>query len=296
MAIRKNVRNLSSSEKQELVQAILALKDNNRPGNRWNYYVTTHAQMSVVRTPSNSPRTQPHGGPAFLVWHRYFTYLLERDLQQVSGNSNLALPYWDWTQDGVNSPLWNDDFLGGNGDTTDGSFVLKSGPFRAGNWTIVNEAGNPITYPDNRFNGALKRSFGRDIASLPTSSDINNAIYLRTYSAPPWDQNTPNIASNAIEGYINNSPNIHNRVHRWIGQTTRTSVAPNDPAFFIAIHTNVDRLFARWQSGNGFNNYLPTSSDVYRHNLSDPMLPWNVTPQSTLDYINDLGYSYDFLR
>lgn len=295
MAIRKNIRSLTTTEKADFINACLALKDNNKAGNKWNEFVLIHSQTSTIFTPSNSSRTQPHGGPAFLAWHRYHLHLLELALQEVSGNSNIGVPYWDWTQDTTNpfnSPLWSDDLMGGNGDTSDGSYVVKTGPFGFSQWTIINEAGNPVTYPDNRFTGGLKRRFGNDISSLPTINEVNNAVWIRNYDSSPYSNTSTNSARNAIEGFINTQ--LHNRVHRWVGQTMRTSGAPNDPLFYLH-HSMIDRMWCRWQSGNGLTAYAPNSGGPFRHNLNDPMLPWDITPNQMLNY-NNLGYSYDSLR
>lgn len=40
-----------------------------------------------------------HGGPLFLPWHRAYLQSVEKELQRVSGNPALAIPYWDWTRD-----------------------------------------------------------------------------------------------------------------------------------------------------------------------------------------------------
>lgn len=298
MAIRKNVRSLTVAEKQEFVNACLALKDGGKPGNKWDELVVVHAQMSNVFTPNGSNRTQPHGGPAFFAWHRYHLSLFEKALQAVSGNKSLGVPYWDWTDDAsnpFNSPIFANDFMGGNGDTSDGSYVVRTGPFRYGNWTIVNESGNPVIYWNNRFNGALKRNFGAAITGFPTLDQLNNAVWIRNYDSPTYDQNSSNSARNAIEGFAN-GPQLHNRIHRWIGETMRNSTAPNDPIFYLH-HSMIDRCWARWQSGNGSDTYITNPNQVpYRHGLDDPMLPWgNVTPRQML-YYGNLDYSYDRLR
>ena len=37
-----------------------------------------------------------HGVPYFLVWHRGYVSLFEKQLKLISGNNSLQLPYWDY--------------------------------------------------------------------------------------------------------------------------------------------------------------------------------------------------------
>src|SRR6516165_1368226 len=76
-----------------------------------------------------------HRCPAFLPWHRELLYQYERDLQAVSGDSSLGIPYWDWSvdQDPTRAP-WLDDFMGGDG--ADGP--VATGPFAGvANWRLT---------------------------------------------------------------------------------------------------------------------------------------------------------------
>ena len=86
MVIRKNVKDLSPAEKQEYVQAVLALKANGT----YDQFVLSHA---------NAIMSEIHRCPAFLTWHRRFLLEFEQALQAVSGNPNLAIPYWNWAED-----------------------------------------------------------------------------------------------------------------------------------------------------------------------------------------------------
>ena len=51
--------------------------------------------------------------PGFLPWHREYLLRIENDLQDISTNPNLALPFWDWTDiDTTFQVIFKDDFLG----------------------------------------------------------------------------------------------------------------------------------------------------------------------------------------
>lgn len=293
MAVRKNLKTLSSTEKANFIKAVLALKNGNKAGNTYNQYVKWHSDASVVHTPSGSTRTAPHGGPAFLAWHREFIRRFELDLQKIV--PGIGLPYWDWAADAALSspgtaPIWASDFMGGNGDSSDKSYVVKTGPFRHGSWTVIDENGNPTRYADGKYTGGLKRQFGADVSTLPTQSVVDAALNRVPYDSSPWDRTSNASHRNQLEGYIN-APQLHNRVHRWVGQTMRLNTSPNDPVFFLH-HCNIDRLWAQWQARNSKYGYLPQSGGPKGHNLNDSMYPWTATPASILNH-TALGYEYD---
>src|SRR6516164_4925605 len=118
---------------------------------RYDDYVYVHMQAMLDLTIVDSTKPVANGNvsfdpnsmrmpmwahrcPAFLPWHRELLYQFERDLQAVSGDPNLAIPYWDWSQDqSPEGPPWLPDFMGGDG--ADGP--VTSGPFAgSANWRL----------------------------------------------------------------------------------------------------------------------------------------------------------------
>ena len=145
MVIRRNVRQLSNSEIREFVAALLALKAEIGPGGFSTYDRHTRWHVEAMSKAVDPPRrwweqNQAHRGPAFLPWHRMFLRSLEWELQRISGNPELAIPYCDWTQDSndpENAPVWANDFLGGNGVAANND-EINTGPLSApGVWTTV---------------------------------------------------------------------------------------------------------------------------------------------------------------
>lgn len=79
---------------------------------------------------------------------------------------------------------------------------------------------------------------------------------------------------------------VHDSAHVWTGGWMGSvPTATRDPVFFM-LHSNVERLYARWQSmghhGNGPNEFSPQGSFVcgattFRlgHHLNDTMWPWD---------------------
>ncbi|SDH31757.1 tyrosinase family protein [Nitrosomonas sp. Nm132] len=271
MAIRKDANTLTVAERAEFVAAIVALKAEGI----YDQFVLRHANaiMSAI-----------HRAPAFLPWHRRFIFDLELELQRVSGNPNLGIPYWNWPSGGANASMWNDDLLGGDGDA---GGVVRTGPFRAGQWTVVNSSGLPA--------GPLMRAFGQNgLPTLPTQAEINQVIAVTPYDVPPWNMNSNPSFRNQLEGWV--GPNLHNRGHVWVGGSMLPMTSPNDPVFFMH-HCMVDKIWHEWQLRFPNQGYLPTSGGPFGQNLTDPM---NNTPSGRIgsrpiDVLdsNALGIIYD---
>ena len=103
MAMRKDANTLTTAEREEFVAAVKAVKAEGL----YDQFVLRHA---------NAIMNAIHRSPAFLPWHRRFIYDLELELQRVSGNSDLGIPYWNWPSGGASASMWNDDLLGGDGE------------------------------------------------------------------------------------------------------------------------------------------------------------------------------------
>lgn len=96
---RRDYRDLSPTERSAFVEAVKKLHDEGD----WEPYADFHQTLFGTA----------HGGPFFLPWHREFLARIEADLQRVSGDPHLAIPYWDWTSDrSTSSDLWSSDFMG----------------------------------------------------------------------------------------------------------------------------------------------------------------------------------------
>lgn len=253
MAIRKDANTLTAAERSEFVAAIRTLKAEGI----YDQFVLRHANaiMSAI-----------HRCPAFLPWHRRFLFDLELELQRVSGNPNLGIPYWNWPSGGANASMWNDDLLGGDGDA---GGVVRTGPFRAGQWTVINSSGLPA--------GPLTRAFGQNgLPTLPTQAEINQVMAVTPYDVSPWNMNSNPSFRNQLEGWI--GPNLHNRGHVWVGGSMLPMTSPNDPVFFMH-HCMVDKVWHEWQLRFPSQGYLPANGGPFGQNLTDPM---NNTPSGQI--------------
>ena len=244
MALRKDANTLTPTERAEFVAAVQAVKAEGL----YDQFVLRHANaiMSAI-----------HRAPAFLPWHRRFLYDLELELQRVSGNPNLGIPYWNWPSGEANASMWNDDLLGGDGDA---SGVVRTGPFRAGEWTVVNASGLPA--------GPLLRTLGQRASALPTQAEIEQVMAVTPYDVLPWNTSSSPSFRNLLEGWI--GPNLHNRGHVWVGGSMLPMTSPNDPVFYMN-HCMVDKIWHDWQVAFPNQDYLPQAGGPFGQNLTDPM-------------------------
>lgn len=327
MSCRKNVKDLSTKERADFVEAVKALKANGT----YDQYVADHVAAGGTATPAPGEppnigvRNAAHRGPSFLPWHREFLRRFEQDLQvEVPG---VTIPYWNWFEDAA---LWDDDdsngenidrieaespvlaadFMGGDGDPDDDDYV-QTGPFAYDEddddtWTVVDESGNE---PDDP---GLKRGFGNRInptgavTNLPVEADLygdpsdpddDGVFGLAEYDSSPWNTSSDPSFRNALEGFLSIDGkiiNLHNRVHVWVDGDMWPMTSPNDPLFFLH-HCFVDKLWADWQAEHPGSDYLPDGSESDAppgHRVDDAMTPWSTTPADVLDH-RALGYTYD---
>ncbi|MCP1485756.1 tyrosinase [Pseudomonas fluorescens] len=307
MKQRKNIRSLTPIEKDNFVDACLQLK---RSG-QYDEYVHLHHQVmkpTVLPHEPNDPnyRNGAHRGPSFLPWHRAFLLKFENDLQAI--NPSITIPYWNWTEDAAdphNSPVWAEDFMGGNGVEGD-DWRVATGRFayKHGQWPVP-------SYPDDDLPGpGLKRQFGLVVNSLPTPEDLQMALRESLYDTPPYDSG-PTVRGfrNRLEGWITQrgdpqvttaGSQLHNRVHLWVGGNMLPMTSPDDPVFFLH-HCFVDKVWADWQSLMLQSNerwaphYAPLVNGPKGHNYDDVLEPFAQSARNVSD-ITDLGYEYEAPR
>lgn len=333
LRVRKSVTDLTLEERADFVDGVLALKSTPSPYDPslsyYDQFVAWHVALSDCNPadPLALHRQMSHAGPMFLPWHRQYLLLFEDALRAVTGK-DIAVPYWDWTDPASVASVFAEDFMGGDGDPSEG-YAVMTGPFRKGNWKLV--VGNYGLEWGTSATTYLARHFGSFPGSkLPTQADVAEAFAAPSYDVAPFDESSDPAKSfrNALEGWeepvgfsaslcapdgvISGVPlrdlKLHNIVHVWVGGTIGLSpegikifgtmtvplASPNDPAFFLH-HANIDRLWAEWQESHGIHSYQPGSG--YEHNnVNDVMKPFDeagliATPADVAD-ITQLGYRY----
>lgn len=232
-----------------------------------------------------------HSNPLFLPWHRMYLLRLEEHLQRVLNDSNFGLPYWDWAEDGElgfsarTSALWQNNNMGvSRGQVTAGN--ISSMQVR-----LLLAGGNQLWSIQPR---PIERNAAIDARTLPRKNHVAQAINDLSYDRSPWSINATGHR-NRLEGWIN-GPQLHNRVHVWVGGDMTPGSSPNDPVFFLN-HCNVDRIWEAWMQSRG-RQYNPQPNEgIEGQRLNDIMvsiLGDAMTPAQVLD--PSQWYDYDNLN
>jgi tyrosinase len=244
--------------------------------------------MSMDLPPGNAA----HGGPIFLAWHRMYLIRIEEMCQQVLGKPDFGLPYWDWAADGElpaqdqwRTDLWREEYLGeARGRVRTGR--LSEFPVRIHQHPITGVLHSIDPRPIERSAGLHPLAL-----DLPTKPQEQFALAQTVYDQPDWDVDAISHR-NILEGWIN-APQLHNRVHVWVGGDMAPGTSPNDPVFFLN-HCNVDRLWEQWMGSHG-RVYSPSRGrGPQGHRIDSSMFAMigdAMIPEQVLDPAQ--WYSYD---
>ena len=253
--IRRNIAHVDPTERAALIAAIIELNNRHLPGDPVSMWFK---QDEIHQA------THVHGGPEFLPWHRELVNRFEAMIRQV--NPLLSLHYWDWTEDPAS--LFTNTIMGSaSGDAgepwfSQGFYIRVPPPppnennyrgLSAFDITHNNPAYPPLTLTRN------VGGFGR----LRTTMEDDAVV-----SAPDFQ-----MMRNLLE-------NSHDAMHGYIGGTLSDGhVSFRDPFVFL-LHSNVDRLFTRWQT-NPVNQNRLNPALVYSPEHMDMELNGYVEPWST---------------
>ena len=149
----------------------------------------------------------------------------------------------------------------------------------------------------------LTRAGGTDIGTLPAPGDVRWALGEAgdtVYDRSRWDAST-SAFRNRLEGWADPTgtaaPQLHNRVHVWVGGDMAPGTSPNDPVFYLN-HCNVDRLWEAWMAERG-RLYRPTAQDQDApagHRLDDVMATLLGEPMRPAEVLDpSKWYTYDSL-
>ncbi len=281
MRLRKNAADLTTTEKTDFVTALKGLKAKNVTApdgsqiNAYDQFVAIH--LGVTRKLKNGQvmsfgaHNGAHGNAAFLPWHREYLRRIELELQNISNNADLTIPYWDWSnREATTDKIFVDSLMGGDATGPDvtnsfGFFGRKviTGPFaKANGWPIDPRVHRWRLTNTLDFGDELIRNL-RSVDELPTPDDIDSLFHS--------DKDDYEAFREAVES----DPRMHNAIHGWVGGSMLFMSSPSDPIFLLN-HANIDRLWALWQAdGHGGAGFYPDTGEPEGHNQEDPMWPWD---------------------
>lgn len=307
MNVRKNVSALSPVEKSAYVNALLALKADTaslRPAaantagalNRYDVYVWIHMLVGMGA----------HGGAAFAPWHREFLRQFELELQAVTGNTAMTIPYWDFVEHRNATDAadpgnpFTANFMGGMGTGEDDR--VMTGQFATAAWVLNVRTGD--TTGNRRDNTSyLRRRPTLNSGNLPERAELDTALTQNNYDANPFAEGIPDPTPEQIALSFRKVLEyaLHNGPHQLVGGNMMPTTSPNDPLFFLH-HSNIDKIWGIWQQrpNGGITNYQPNAGTA-GHDLTDVMamlessfflFPVLNRPTDVLDH-KALGYMYD---
>ncbi|XP_061171252.1 tyrosinase-like protein 2 [Saccostrea echinata] len=214
---RKEIRTLGETERQEYIDAVLALKkDTTIWPNKYDAIAMIHTNQTICSI---------HRGSNFLGWHRVFLLIFESALRQK--NKKVALPYWDSLLDNYmdNNPTPSESIIFTNEFLGNGKGIVRTGPFKF--WKDVN-------------NCTLRRNLNfNNSGTLMTHSTID--MIMNDLSVHHMKQIVYNKENNThtLEGQ-------HNIVHDWVGgMMSILDDSPRDPVFFLH-HAYIDYIWSKF--------------------------------------------------
>ncbi len=211
--VRKAVLDLTQDEKNAYTSAVLQMKNTFRPGSPISIldeFVMLHIEiMAFARMPLKPGQTMGEGpldmsginaahfAPAFASWHRELLSRYEQGLQQVSGNPNITVPYWDYTDPRTLDVLFSPNFLGGNGSGGDYTVTPNQElvPNAGSTQTIV--GGEVMDGPFTKANGYVLDP--RIHSNMDDSVSRGDALKRYLYNEP-WGRNM--IPREEVEAYM----------------------------------------------------------------------------------------------
>lgn len=234
--IRRNIAHVDPTERALLRDALVAMNHRFFPGSRTDTIaggVSWWFKMDEIHQ-----ATHVHGGPEFVPWHREIVNYMESLLRQI--NPQLSLHYWDWTQDPRSIPNAN---LGGGAT---GTLNLFTPDFMGHGGTSHDPIGAPWAAAGYYVPGAAthRDGAGGTPADPPLSVDrsVNGAPMSVASDTAITSANTYPLMRDLLE-------DSHNTMHGFVNMGSQ-HISFRDPFVFL-LHSNVDRLFAKWQTAPG---------------------------------------------
>ncbi|KAK0649242.1 hypothetical protein B0T16DRAFT_127812 [Cercophora newfieldiana] len=309
------VGTLSKQERKDYIAAVRCLQSEppktpaaKAPGtkNRFDDFVAVHINQTM----------EIHLSGTFLSWHRYYTWLYEKALQEECGYKGTQ-PYWNWGLSAITgmekSPIFDgsDTSMSGDGQAIPnqpdvilkapgvppwilpsgtGGGCVKSGPFRdmSVNLGPVNldypGPDSPAINPDGPM-AYNPRCLKRDFTTKINQMFANGSSILSTI-VDHQDIDSFQLKMQGVPG--SGDLGIHGGGHYAMGGDPGRDfyVSPGDPAFYLH-HSMIDRVWWIWQ--------LLSPSDRAQGSTAvagtGTFLNQPPSPNTTIDDVIDIGYA-----
>jgi hypothetical protein len=284
VAVRQDIATLSPQRLARLDAAVGEMqrrseRDPDDPAG-WRAHALEH--HLVCAAVSNADDAQVHGCWWFLPWHRAFLAVTEWKLRAISGDPELALPYWNWSSD----------------RRIPGAFSrVESALARAVRYTPDRPLA-PVEVDHLTHDVALARLgvAGLGASRFPARSMEQIAESFGGMAKPNVGQwhgrsRLETVPHNAIHNYVGGE--AHDGA---IGDMTELSTAALDPLFY-AHHGNLDRLWEVWRADPMRLATEPSDDAFLNHRFAFPWLDGTIVTVSVAEVLNTrrLGYVYDTL-
>ncbi|KXN69935.1 Di-copper centre-containing protein [Conidiobolus coronatus NRRL 28638] len=202
---RPNIHKISQDRLNRYINAVKKLNEGPRP-TKWDGFARKHVALY----------DQIHSNPQFLAWHRIFLHEVEEELRKI--DSEVRIPYWDWTVYNSNmndDPVWN---IFGRWGENNNEMCVRQGIF----------SDFRVLYGDDpNSNGrCLKRNSRFDDSFGGSKELINHFISSR----------------DNVYFFDFLEANPHALLHNGIGQEFQGHASPADPIFF-SHHAFIDKIW-----------------------------------------------------
>jgi Common central domain of tyrosinase len=244
--VRRNIAYVTEEERERLRDAIVRIdsKEFVYPDGvtYFDKQEQIHKNAHVVG------RGDIHGGPAFLPWHRELINRFEALLREA--DPKVTLHYWDWTTNPCGDSnlinLFTDRFMGSSKGDAGRPFV---------DFESTEDDGHKKIWRD--VNGVFGGRQGAPPANIPlfVGPDLkldpiipNDDWIIVTAGGGISDTGEKIPQEQQFHNFRIALENAHNWAHNYIGGSiTDPHFSFHDPFVFL-LHSNVDRIWARWQT------------------------------------------------
>ena len=240
--IRRDIALVSQLERDRFIAAIVKLDTTKFFPDGVSYW----DKQEDIHKNAHFAGVNVHFGPAFISWHRVIVNRLEQLLREV--DPALSLHYWDWTTDprstaGGRAALFTPEFMGN--DHGDAGHLL-----------------NDFESSEDAELGNGHTKIWRAVADTAAKGD----------GTPDLDSDATILGgpTDTFATFGARLKNAHdNTAHSYIGGTlTDPHYSFHDPFVFL-LHSNLDRIWAKWQTEPGHPERMAPSTAYAGLSASD---------------------------